>query len=107
MSGREPGLGLHEWGSEMALLQDDLRTSPVHALPQLVDLVRRMLVARGYAPDGPVSGNDPEPVGEFKEARAVAESASSWDDQALGDVRDAVQRLLRVYELVLAERPAT
>jgi hypothetical protein len=100
----EPGLDRHEWESEMALIQDDLHTSPVDALPELVDLVHRMLVERGYMPDEPWTPDDPEVVGEFQQARAVAESAAAWDDQALGDVADAIQRLLRLYEVLLAER---
>jgi hypothetical protein len=104
--GAEPGLDRHEWESEMALIQDDLRTSPVDALPELVDLVHRMLVERGYIPDEQWTPDDQEIVGEFRQARAVAESAAAWDDQALGDVADAIQRLQRLYDVVLAERRA-
>jgi hypothetical protein len=49
----EPGLDRHEWESEMAQLEEDLRTSPVDALLQLVDLVGRMLAERGYDPNDP------------------------------------------------------
>ena len=106
MTSAKPGLDRHEWESEMALLEDDLRTSPVDALPEFVDLVHRMLVERGYAPDDPAMPEEPELVGEFRQARAVAESAAVWDDQALGDVTDAIQRLVRLYEVLLDERRA-
>jgi hypothetical protein len=106
MSSVEPGLDRHEWESEMAILEDDLRTSPVDALPQFVDLVHRMLVERGYAPDDPAMPEEPEVVGEFRQARSVAESAAAWDDQALGDVADVIQRLARLYEVLLDERRA-
>jgi len=106
VSSAEPGLDRHEWESEMAILEDDLRTSPVDALPQFVDLVHRMLVERGYAPDDAAMPDEPELVGEFRQARAVAESAAAWDDQALGDVADVIQRLARLYEVLLDERRA-
>lgn len=106
MSSSEPGLDLHEWESEMELLEGDLRTNPADALPQLVDLVGRMLVERGYSPDEVTASPDPEVVGEFLQARAVAASLAAGEDHVLGDVADAVQRLMRIYELVLHERPA-
>jgi hypothetical protein len=106
MSSPEPGLDLHAWESEMELLKEDLHTSPADALPQLVDLVGRMLVERGYSPDEVAASPDPEVVGEFLRAREVAGALAAGEDNTLGDVADAVQRLTRIYELVLGERRA-
>ena len=106
MSSREPGLDEHEWTSEMALLEGDLRTNPTEALPQLVDLVGRMLVARGHPPDEPQAQADPELVGEFLQARQVAEHLASGEDGELGDAADAVQRLMRIYDHLMRERRA-
>ena len=38
----------HAWESEYASLEEDLRTRPLEALPELLDLVERMLGAAGY-----------------------------------------------------------
>ncbi len=43
----DPGLDLHEWESEYQSLEDDLRTDPSHALPELDGLVARMLEESG------------------------------------------------------------
>jgi hypothetical protein len=44
----EPGLDRHEWESEWAQLEPLVVDSPVEALGDLDDLVRRMLVEAGY-----------------------------------------------------------
>ena len=38
----------HAWETEYADLEADLRTEPLEALPELLDLVERMLDAAGY-----------------------------------------------------------
>ena len=106
MATPEPGLDEHEWATEMALLEEDLRTSPTEALPQLVDLVGRMLVERGCPPDEPHAQADPELVGGFLHAREVTERLAAGEDGELGDAADAVQRLMRIYDHVMRERRA-
>ena len=44
----DPGLNLHEWESEMAALEDDLRDDPAAALPELDSLLARMLQRDGW-----------------------------------------------------------
>src|ERR671935_40443 len=44
----EPGLDRHEWESELSALEPELETGPRDALPELADLVERMLLERGY-----------------------------------------------------------
>jgi len=51
---QEPGLSRHEWESEWVSLEEQLEDSPVDVLPELDDLVERMLNERGYAIDDPV-----------------------------------------------------
>jgi hypothetical protein len=48
MSEAMQGDDRHAWESEYAALEDDLRTGPLEALPELLDLVERMLDAAGY-----------------------------------------------------------
>lgn len=64
----------HAWESEYADLEDDLRAAPLEALPELLDLVERMLAAAGYSEPEPGAG--PE--------RDV--------DVALGRAREAIRR---------------
>ena len=45
MSEAMQGDDRHAWESEYAALEDDLRTGPLEALPELLDLVERMLDA--------------------------------------------------------------
>src|SRR5437764_14920170 len=63
----EPGLDLHEWEALGPLVEE----SPREALPELDDLLERMLVARGFAPDDPVAagGDEPEALANFRAAR--------------------------------------
>ena len=96
-SGTEIGLDRHEWETEMAALEEDLRDSPVESLPLLADLIERMLAEAGYAVDDPVAGTEPEVVGEFRELRRVATAVATGDDDDLGDVADAIDRLMTLY----------
>ena len=53
MSEAMQGGDRHVWESEYAALEDDLRIGPLEALPELLVLVERMLVAGGYEDGGP------------------------------------------------------
>jgi hypothetical protein len=77
----EPGLDRHEWESEWAQLEPLVVDSPVEALGDLDDLVRRMLVEAGY----PVDTADPV------------------DDEGIdpGDVGQAIGLYREIYEHVL------
>ena len=48
MSEATQGGDRHAWQSEYEGLAEDLRTEPADALPELLDLVERMLAAAGY-----------------------------------------------------------
>jgi hypothetical protein len=49
MSEATQGDDRHAWESEYSSLEEDLRTRPLEGLPELLDLVERMLAAAGYA----------------------------------------------------------
>ena len=67
----EPGLDRHEWESEWQALEPEHGDAPADALPEVDDLVARMLEERGYALDDPVAreGEEREVVAEFLAAR--------------------------------------
>jgi hypothetical protein len=47
----DPGETLYDWEGEMASLDDELHESPAETLPDLDDLLRRMLEQSGYESD--------------------------------------------------------
>jgi len=102
----EPGLDRHEWESELASLDEDLRDSPAETLPELADLVGRMLEERGYELDDPVAGegDEREVVAELQAAREVADRVDRDEDVDPGDVAGAVQGLLALFQTIVAER---
>ena len=53
MSEATQGDDRHAWESEYASLEEDLRTRPLEALPELLDLVERMLASAGYVEPDP------------------------------------------------------
>ena len=69
----EPGLDRHEWESEWASLEEELEDSPADVLPQLDELLERMLNERGYAVEDPVvrAGDDRDVIADFLAAREI------------------------------------
>lgn len=72
---QEPGRDRHAWESEWATLEPLVRESPVEALPELADLVERMLRESGYDISDPVvrKGEEREVVAEYLAAREIAD----------------------------------
>jgi hypothetical protein len=104
---QEPGLSRHEWESEWAALEEQLEDSPADVLPELDELVGRMLNERGYAIDDPVAseGDDREVLSEFLAAREITRLlADDADGISPGDVGAAVNGYRSVYEYLIAER---
>jgi hypothetical protein len=102
----EPGLDLHEWESEWEALEEQLEESPREALPDLDDLLERMLIARGFAPNDPVAagGDEPEILANFSAARETTRLSESGADISPGDVAQAVQDYRLVYETLVEQR---
>src|SRR5205809_1044306 len=101
----EPGLDRHEWESELASFEDDLRDDPRQALPQLADLVERMLTDRGYDLTDPVvrEGEDREVVAEYLAAREVSDRVELNEDVDPGDVAQAINGLRAIFDYVVSE----
>ena len=78
----DPGVDRHEWESEMEALEDQLADSPAEALPELDELVGRMLDETGYDVGDPVAreGDEREVVAEFLAAREITGLAERGDD---------------------------
>jgi hypothetical protein len=109
MSMQEPGLDRHEWESEMATLEEELEDAPAEALPELGDLVERMLTERGYDLSDPVarSGEEREVVAEYLAAREVSDRIERGDDGVgPGDVAAAINGFRAIYEFIIVELEA-
>jgi hypothetical protein len=104
----DPGVDRHEWESELASLEDELRDSPREALPELADLVERMLLARGFSPDLPErEGDEPELLATYRAARDVATRVElEADDVGPGDVGQAIVDLRGLFDYLVEERAA-
>ena len=58
---QEPGLDRHEWETEWQATRAARRGLSRRGLPELDDLVERMMVERGYPVDGTELHEAPEP----------------------------------------------
>jgi hypothetical protein len=97
----EPGLDRHEWSTEFAQLEEDMRDDPFNALPALTELVQRMLVERGYELDPAL--DEGGIVHEFVDAKTISEQGEQADP---GDVALALEKLVEIYRFVDGERRA-
>jgi hypothetical protein len=110
MATEEPGLDRHEWESEWQALEPLVVDSPGEALPELDDLVERMLIEAGYpiATPDPVAdeGLDPELLVSFRAAREVMRQVDRGETVDPGDVGLAVGIYREIYEHLLARERA-
>lgn len=106
MSMHEPGLDKHEWETEYALLEPELADDPRAALPELADLVGRMLDERQFELDEPVTvqGEERDIVAEYQAAREVSDRAERGEDVDPGDIAAAINGLQSVYQYILLDR---
>jgi hypothetical protein len=104
MSEAMQGDDRHAWETEYAALEDDLRTRPLEAMPELLDLVERMLEAAGY--DRPEAGATVEPEVDIALAR-VRETIGRYEAGLPVSNDDAFQSAAELRELyrALLDRP--
>ena len=105
----EPGLDLHDWETVWAQLEEAMEESPVEALPEVHDLITRMLQER-HVPIDEIEappGEEDEIVSAY---RAAAEVTQLLEQDApgvsLGDVAAAWQNYRLVHDSLIAELPA-
>ena len=106
MSMPEPGLDRHEWESEMQALEPELEDAPAEALPELGDLIERILQERGYDLSDPVAreGEEREVVAEYMAAREISDRLERGEDVGPGDIAAAVNGFRTIFDYVIAER---
>ena len=105
----EPGLDRHEWESEWQALEDDLRTDPAQALPEVDRLVARMLEEGGYELTDPVvrEGEEREVVAEYLAAHEIVTAVERDSDEVSpGDVAAAINGYRAVFDHLVTTRAA-
>jgi hypothetical protein len=105
----DPGLSRHDWESEMASLEDDLHESPAEALPELDDLLARMLEESGYDVTDPVAreGEEREVVAEYLAAHEIRMALDRGvDDISPGDVAAAINGYRALFDYLVTARSA-
>jgi hypothetical protein len=102
---REPGLDRHDWETEWAELEPLVVDSASEALPELDDLVARMLAEAGYPMEAPDvvddEGGDPELVASFTAAHEIAERLDRGEAVDPGDIGQAITLYREIYEHLL------
>jgi hypothetical protein len=106
---QEPGLEKHEWETEWEGLEPLLVDSPSEALPEVDDLVGRMMEARGFAlSEAPgEEPTEPETTREFAEARRITRLVDAGETVDPGDVGLAVTAYRNLYGYLLELGPAS
>ena len=102
----EPGLDRHEWETEWEGLEPLVVDSPTEALPELDDLVARMMVARGFPVEeaDAAAAAEPSIVAEFLEARRISRLVEAGEDVDPGEIGSAVTGYRNLYEYLLDDR---
>jgi hypothetical protein len=102
----DPGLDLHDWDSEWQQLEPLVRDSPAEALPELHDLVVRMLKEREILDDDLVAteGADPELLAEYVAGKDVVDKLERGEDVDPGDIASVVGGYRSLYEFLTRER---
>ncbi len=102
----EPGLDRHEWQTEWEALEEELRDAPLETLPELHDLVERMMLARGFDVANPAAEGavEPEVLVSFRTAGETSTRVDHGEDVDVGDVGEAIHIYTEIYEQLI-DRP--
>jgi hypothetical protein len=91
----EPGLDRHEWEAEMSAIEEQLGDSPAESLPELDELVGRMLAETG------IDDRD------FDAAHEITEALERDADISPGDIAAAINGYRAAYERILSHGEPT
>ena len=101
MSEATQGGDRHVWESEYEALAEDLRTEPVEALPELLDLVERMLAAAGYEKALPEAAPERDVDVALERAREAVRRSESGEAVGNDDAFQAAAELRDLYKSLL------
>ena len=96
---RDPGLDEHEWQTEWEALGPELEDSPAEALPELDDLIERILVARGFPIHDEVAddGIEPDLLVDYRSAHEIARRVDRGDDVDPAEIGQAIHNYREIY----------
>lgn len=105
----ESGLDQHDWESEWQLLEPLVRDAPAETLPELHDLIVRMLQERGFLDEDLVAteGTDPELLAEYVAGKDVVDRLERGETVDPGDIASVVGGYRSLYEHLVTARPAS
>jgi hypothetical protein len=101
---RDPGIDRHDFSSEWESIWPDVETDPREALPELEDILRRMLLRHGYVlddDDPAAQGDEVEILAPYASVRDVAAAVRDGEDVDPGDIGQAILDALDVYEALI------
>ena len=101
MSGATQGDDRHAWETEYAVLEEDLRTEPFEALPELLDLVERMLDAAGFEERRPGAALETEVDVVLERTRDAVARFEAGLPVAGDDGFQAAAELREIYKALL------
>ena len=103
MSELEPGADRHDWETEYEALGDELRSEPAESLPELLDLVERMLEAHGFHVDGDIAEDAPEVEAVVGRARELVRRLDAGEPVDNDDLFQGAAELRSLYRSLLSE----
>ncbi|MDX6629223.1 MAG: hypothetical protein QOH00_1469 [Gaiellales bacterium] len=101
---RDPGIDRHDFASEWESVWEEVETDPREALPELEDIVRRLLVRHGYVldADDPASqGDEVEMLAPYAAVQEVAAAIREGEDVDPGDLGQAIEDVREIYESLI------
>jgi hypothetical protein len=99
-----PGLDRADFSGEWESVWQDVDTDPAESLPDLEDIVRRLLEAHGYILDGDdpaARGEEVEVLAPYWSARGTADLVRDGEDVDAGDVEQAIADLRELYDSMI------
>ena len=102
--GSDPGLDRHDFSGEWESVWQDVGTDPAESLPNLEDIVRRLLELHGYvldSDDPAARGEEVEVLAPYWSARELADAVRDGEDVDGGDVAQAIADLSEIYESLI------
>ena len=93
----------------MQSLEEELADAPADTLPELDDLIHRMLLETGYDVEDPVvrEGDEREVVAEFLAAREITRAVERGAETiSPGDVAAAVNGYRAIFDYLVSARAA-
>jgi hypothetical protein len=95
------GVNRHLWETRAASLEEDFALDPVSPLHDLLDLVREVLVARGYEE---IAGEeDPEIVATLRRAEELVELEEGGAEVRHDDAQQASAELWSLFRTVVSD----